>query len=609
MSHTRRASIKQALKDETYVIPGYEIAYPVVQLGEGAYGAVFIDGNESVIRVSEKAVDHQVNLLANKVWFLPRSDISYVDDGVCVSVRDDIPDLYHDTVRSLEASVGDLDISLYPTKELQRNRLNGHGYTFVGAVSNLVFGMPDVDVVRTLFSGFLKLADKLTDYYEEDNVITADDFRCELCRLYDDVMEPIRDEIGGANVYLCKPNHNSFLMENGTLSVFSNQHGKVRCVFEPFLSMAEIVVQHPEYWDDQRRFLRMCVNFMDEFGVLPYDLHSRNLGEYKGDIIFRDPYWFASKFDDYQIRVGQHRRRMGLPIPEEWNIHPHKMDVASILLRVDDNPITRELMLPYEVNKTTYSENSVYSGDIIITMRLPETGMVLDAIKDDVPLSGGRMMFTPTRDDVAQALSIMQYTETNPDSVEALSSYIQVYSDDNNFREYLKMMADENDLSVIHYFQKAIDNMNLIVTDGLPTEVIDDFFALAKHKKNYSINDRKNILPTGDLMDRLKEYEAMMPKATVITRLNLKSRVEYLQQFLGIAQSIETETKYPLFSSSLDVMERFYKSTGVQIGTITQLCIEEDTVKLGYYKLPDNKKLRDVIFDNVAIHNTPVFRP
>ncbi len=337
------------------------IAYPVKPLGNGAYADVYMDSAERVIRVSEGIYDHILDELSPYVDWMPKVLESWGNNKTSITIRD--------------------NINCVPRESSLRNGyqcdLSGYGYgenedeyiykcSFVDKILEILSPGINTQILHRLMTGFLEMMVSPAEVREKAQALYQDTLA---------TMKRTKDD-NGFEFYEISPEQSIKILPSGDVLCSYQQHFLAEPYDKDYFSIIEILANNPQDWSEYRNFVLMCLSFYDDTGFMPCDITIDNLGVQNRKIIFRDPYYISERYPDFQARIGQHRIRQGLPVPEGWGKTPERLDVVSAYLAI--NVKNTEV-----INETLGTDFGDLRLEKIVNPEVPEYVI----ISDDISLS------------------------------------------------------------------------------------------------------------------------------------------------------------------------------------------------------------------------------
>ncbi len=531
----RKEHIKEQLSAGNLVIPGYDIAYPVNHVSDGSYASVFRDANGHIIRISEEAEDHYVDVALGMIATTPTTYHTFLVNDVTITVRDDIPSVT-DKAFYVKSSVENINMSdawseLYPGIPVLKD-MSWSPHIYDSQISDIINEMfrENIDS-RTAYKTLSGFIDIMKNYRDDS------DFREKVSCLYNYVYSECETK---NNRYVFDA-HNGFVLNNNSVDYWrSRRTTYVSTSLIYFLGLSELLIQHPAHHPVYTKFFEMMTTFIKETGCVPYDCHEHNLGIKDGTFIFRDPYYLSVKHSDYQIRVGQHRKRMGLPIPDEWNIHLTKLDVLSVLMC--DDIVSRD--------KNCFGSQNMFADGKTITVVGPEEmADVVDALRERIPFIGESYRYEASYEQTSKALKILNITETRPEDIDTgvLVQTVPTYV------ESLSNICLSIGLNTIYEFSNILHK----ASPALVTALFDDF----------SLSGIRN---TKERFEHISHDDAVvLSRATNV---------------LGVLDQEKNKILNPL----VQVIGEVYSVTGFGLHDFDNLCYDNGVMKMRFYSVPKN---------------------
>ncbi len=526
-------------------IPGCQISYPLTYLDEGVYANVYEDNDGRIVRFSENANDHYVNMLSRYINVIPRVSQSVVIGNVSVTVRDDVPGVEDEAFEDvIDLSGADDWLHYYGLK----NTILIEG-GFMNCVKRLFFHNFPPDAVLIFLTGIRTamkednaeiLRSVILDARKNAFNFTFDD---DHCRFEVMIMNPKNGLVDFSE---------SVIYENVLNSITAG--------------ITEMCVQYPHHKSRWTEFLDMMISFINEMGIIPIDLHSDNIGEVNGKLIFRDPYGFAEKYGDYQIRVGQHRKRMGLPVPDEWNIHPTKVD--AIILSMREKGVNLVYTQGAEYNTTT--------GDRCVVVSPSDMRFVIDTLADYIPLSeGDRYVHVCTEEEVRRAYKALGITESPLIESENFVQKVPFVNKDTHSSEHKFVMKMYNTLNKT-IVETHARRKSMFVFDWFfdnPDSIVEVAEIFSRYR-----NDPEKM---GVALDKISDVLSQ----TILSQHETQGF--YVVNQLLDAMSHITVNRKDEYAEVFDIHKRLYEMTGFGLRDANEsLYFGEDGVKLTFYESP-----------------------
>ncbi len=496
---------------------GLPVVYPIRKVGNGAFATVFKTADNLILRLSSAPLDHKINGLSGHVSWMPKIHHSAQFPDFSVMLRDDI------NPASTDKSVNSL-----------ANKLT----TFTGC-------RPSPSDVEHAFQSLITVVDNLRENFPGDEDDAA--------RLIDECRENICEfgkEIGCRKSSYLSINEDGIIFDDEALN---RDDDKLNWMYA---EICNLVLDNLSSWPQMRKILEFHILFIQDTGQVAHDCGHTNLSlSDDGDVVFRDPYYMAVRVPDFEKRVGAHRQKNGLNVPENWDVDINHIDagIAHIWL-MEDTDFTDAVL-----RGASYPENLFVNHKSRIMVATPEIAQRFkEYISGIVPVASIRTkMFTPDKEQTQKVLDELGYY-TDASNVSVRPVFLQEFQEAplkgflNSAIEHLQYCAHRLKQWGPVFWEWV---ENILQGNKLDKESIE-------HIRNKYTGDED--IPY--LLHAIQGFE------TALTGTNTLSRVPMNDYFRQAAF----------------IFKEVYNHTGVALGA-GNFTMEDDLIKVGFYS-PRHKK-------------------
>ncbi len=447
---------------------------PFRELGDGSYADVFDDKDGKIIRVSEVPEDHNFGVLSEHVSWMPKLDYSVRLPKISVSIRDnhlDATNVFSGITKHLPYDHN--KVAEYPVFGEISFEDDFHICRFLNEIVSE--GVNPV-LFRNAIAGIIDAGKELI------KCANIKKYRQHITNIYRNTLHTMPKDYDWTNYILGGFSSISVNPETGEVTNDDLKSFRlVSCehLLAHYVGIAELVFLNPDEWDVYHQLLKLCVDFVDDTGYLPYDIRYNNLGVRHGKLVFRDPYYIATKYPDYQIRIGKHRRERGLSVPDEWQVNPTRLDVITAKISAATVSEFRDMLgVPHEDNDDSINVVRDHKGNLLIEsdknflLGTPALKKIKAQIAEYIPTDETGWMIDCTQEMVNDVFSAMGYEGLSQDELIVKGS-LYVQSAECSIKDLMM-------ISCVNFVSWMIETIN---KNGYSPALASEFFQCAKTGK------------------------------------------------------------------------------------------------------------------------------
>ncbi len=395
--------IKERLQSGEKIDLGIPVKYPVKRIANGAYATVFKDSEGYIIRIGHCPEDHDLNALSGHVSWMPEIENSVKNDFISVTKRFDI--------ENLEGLPFQVENDQY-VHRAYKNIPSPSSYMDTGNMPShlmrLASNCPDVDLMKYM----LKRVSKMMDGYKP--TVHIDQYREIAERIYVETLgktpknEKRRYQVSQKETF-------AFYEDGGVYTKECRDYADYK-MGASYIGFVDIILKFPEFWPDYKAIVNFYLTFMEDTGLLPLDAGTDNLGyDENGDIVFRDPYFLTEAYPDFRKRIGAYRAAEGLSVPDEWDIHPQRLDIATAYIWMNkDKPEKIASVVPGvgDVDVTTFQ--SFQDSGILLSGEVKHTvsHLINHRMREKltgIPVADCSLSFIPDTEQIKEVMETLGY--------------------------------------------------------------------------------------------------------------------------------------------------------------------------------------------------------
>ncbi len=443
---------------------GFDVAYPVREIGSGASATVFMTADKKILRVS-KGKDYLLHHL-DADW-MSKSLNSIFFDGYSVILRDDIPDVISELpIFNKQTKMDSFDklAENYPDMpgigDGSARFINLPNNLFLYDVANLLCDTLEPEITVSFLKQLIELSERFPEKLSHK---AKNDFRKAATDIYNNTFHTMKLVDGS---YRLKDRMCLFVSEDGKV-----RKGKSQIYKSHFMSKAVIVFEFilKNNLPTVRDGLHFLTKIIEDTGLMPADSHEDNIG-FKDGLIFRDPYYLKIQHADYQIRINQHRLSKGLPAVPEWPVLPSKIDLMTALMLTGDRVICDRFGMSEQANYTAWrqphgceiEEDSKMNDSYTYMVSDARIGHIIEKLSEFVPVANNGQFSELDESDLRRFLNVMGWHNGDISQVEIIPTYVQKIPRPSRWN------VDE--IAVCRA------KMEFVINRRLPEEFIDDLF-------------------------------------------------------------------------------------------------------------------------------------